>query len=289
MLLLGKPMSSQTDLFLQEESFQPHRKDKINHDLGQYFTPNWASEIIVRDVLGENDNQLVLEPSCGNGSILKALPSGCQAIGVEIDPGMAEIARKTGHQIICDDIRTVDLGETIFDAVIGNPPFSARIIDPMMDKITTHLRDEGVIGLVLPAYIPASTNRIERWSQHYHIETKLMPRMIYPSLSLPLAWTKLIKTKKRTLVGFFLFSEQMDISSMPGNARRILQANGTWKEVIADALKSLGGEAPLQHIYQAVEPRRKSDNPFWREKTRQILARHSDVFKRVNNQWKLAA
>jgi site-specific DNA-methyltransferase (adenine-specific) len=282
-------MNHQIDLFLQETSLPEMESDKINHDLGQYFTPKWASEVLVKDELGENDNQFVLEPSCGDGSILSCLPSGCRAIGVEIDPGMARKARKTGHRIICEDIRNVDLEDNIFDAVIGNPPFSAKIIDPMMDKITAHLRDEGVVGLVLPAYIPASTNRIEKWNQHYHIETRLLPRMIYPSLSLPLAWTRMIKTKKRTLVGFFLFTEQMDISSMPGRARKILQTNGTWKEVIADALKSLGGEAPLQHIYQAVEPRRKSDNPFWREKTRQILARHSEIFERVNNSWKLAA
>jgi type I restriction-modification system DNA methylase subunit len=58
--------------------------------MGQYMTPDWAAEALVDRYfsdLGESD--LVLEPSCGRGAFLRALPAHVQALGVEIDPNLA--------------------------------------------------------------------------------------------------------------------------------------------------------------------------------------------------------
>ena len=40
------------------------------HDLGEYYTPDWLADRIVRRVLEENPRASVLDPSCGSGSFL---------------------------------------------------------------------------------------------------------------------------------------------------------------------------------------------------------------------------
>ncbi len=47
-----------------------------------------------------------------------------------------------------------------------------------------------------------------------------------------------------------------------------------WRDVVGLALRSLGGRATLKEIYAAVENNRPTENPWWREKVRQIAGRH---------------
>jgi len=262
-----------------------------NPALSQYFTPRWAADLLVADALRGMGDVSVLEPACGDGAMLGAVPARNPALGVEIDPRMAAVARvSTGREVLCADLRTVDLTGRAFQVVVGNPPFEAEVIDELVARAYDMLPEDGVVGLVLPAHIPASSARIERWSSRFAIETRLLPRNLFPRLTLPLVWTRMVKTQRRTLVGLFLFDEQSDVSAMPDVVRRQLQAGGTWRDVIADALGSLGGEATLREIYAAVEPRRRSASPHWRDKTRQVLAQYGRTFSRVDEKrWRLAA
>jgi len=43
---------------------------QTRHDLGEYYTPDWLADRIVRSVLEDNPNASVLDPSCGSGSFL---------------------------------------------------------------------------------------------------------------------------------------------------------------------------------------------------------------------------
>ncbi len=43
---------------------------QTRHDLGEYYTPDWLADRIVRHVLEENPSASVLDPSCGSGSFL---------------------------------------------------------------------------------------------------------------------------------------------------------------------------------------------------------------------------
>lgn len=53
-----------------------------------------------------------------------------------------------------------------------------------------------------------------------------------------------------------------------------LATGATWRSVITDALRNLGGKATLREIYAAVEGVEKvQTNPHWRAKVRQTLAR----------------
>jgi type I restriction-modification system DNA methylase subunit len=45
---------------------------KDRHDLGEYYTPDWLAERIVKELLPKHGINPVLDPSCGSGSFLRA-------------------------------------------------------------------------------------------------------------------------------------------------------------------------------------------------------------------------
>lgn len=286
----GMSDGRQRDLFASRAPIHSERLER-DPSLSQYFTPSWAADLLVADALRGLGEASVLEPSCGDGAMLGAIPASNPALGIEIDPRMAQSAReRTGREVICGDLRNVDLTGRRFEVVVGNPPFEADVIDALVARALELIPDDGVVGLVLPAHIPASSMRMERWSSRFAIETRLLPRNLFPRLTLPLVWTRMVKTDRRTIVGMFLFEEQSDVSAMPDAARRRLRNGGTWREVVEDALAAIGGEASLGEIYAAVEPRRRSANPHWRDKTRQVLAQYGSSFTRLDaTRWRLAA
>ena len=280
----------QHDLFAVRRAVSCQSSPVPDPALDQWFTPPWAADVLVADALKGMGTLSVLEPAAGTGNILGAIPSCHEALGIEIDPRMAEEARRrTGRQVLEGDYRYIDLGDRRFGAIVGNPPFGAEDVDALVARSHQLLDEEGVLALILPAHLPASSERIEKWREKFSIEVQLLPRNLFPRLTLPLAWTKMIKCQRRTLVGLMLFTEQGDVSAMPDETRRALAKGATWCDVIADALASLGGTATLHEIYSAVEPRRRSPNPYWKDKTRQVLREYS-TFKLVENKiWQLAA
>lgn len=61
--------------------------------LCQFNTPVWVAQALVErhfPKLGTDD--LVLEPSCGIGAFLQAIPAEVRAVGVEIDEALAHRA-----------------------------------------------------------------------------------------------------------------------------------------------------------------------------------------------------
>lgn len=280
----------QHDLFAVRRAVSCQSSPVPDPALDQWFTPPWAADVLVADALKGMGTLSVLEPAAGTGNILAAIPSCHDALGIEIDPRMvAEARQKTGREVVEGDYRYVDLGDRRFGAIVGNPPFGADDVDALVSRSHHLLEEDGVLALILPAHLPASSERIEKWREKFAIEVQILPRNLFPRLTFPLAWTKMIKCQRRTLVGLMLFSEQSDVSAMPGQTRRALARGATWCEVIADALASLGGRATLHEIYSAVEPRRRSPNPHWKDKTRQVL-REYQTFKLVDEKiWQLAA
>ena len=85
------------------------------HQLGEYYTPDWLADLMVREVVTDPLNQRVLDPSCGSGTFLfhavrhflaAADGAGCdnaaalaectrKVLGVDIHPVAALIARVT--------------------------------------------------------------------------------------------------------------------------------------------------------------------------------------------------
>lgn len=275
----------------QRDLFLPERRTtsggyETKADLDQWFTPCWAAEELAADVLNGMGDVAVLEPSCGAGHFLSVIPSANEAYGVDVDPLMAaHAARLTGREVIVGDFAHVDLPSVEFGVVLGNPPFASATVDAFVRRCHDILPDEGRAAFVLPAHLFSTTARVSPWSAMFSMDVKLIPRSLFPRISLSLVWARFTKTRNRTISGLMLFRRQQDVESMSRETRTRLHAPGTWREAVHHALEALDGEATLKEIYLALEPRRPSGNRWWRDKCRQVLGLY---FERVDEtRWRL--
>lgn len=244
--------------------------------LGQFFTPYWAASALVNrwfPDLGRSD--VVVEATCGPGPFLKAIPSEVLAIGVEIDPELAEIARRnTGRRVITGDFTQVDL-EVRPTAIVGNPPFAMSDIDRLLDRCHQVLPEHGRVGWILPCYALQTPSRVVRYSESWSLATELLPRTLFPGLQCPLLFAQFTKDRRRILSGLALYFETHDIASMPAQVAETLKGRPDgWKAIVGQALQALGGRGSLEAIYEKVQPRRPTGNPFWKEQVRKVLRSH---------------
>ncbi|MGE5283024.1 MAG: N-6 DNA methylase [Chloroflexota bacterium] len=92
---------------------------------GGYYTPPEIAEFVAGWAC--KSGARVLEPSCGNGAILRFVPEDAEATGIEFFAAEAAAARKAAPAA---DVVTADFFEWVssseaesWDAVVGNPPF----------------------------------------------------------------------------------------------------------------------------------------------------------------------
>lgn len=259
----------------------------LAQDLGQWFTPAWAAEAIIDQKfswLAPGDR--VIEPSCGDGAFLCALPSTVEAVGVEIDRRLARLAAaSSGRRVIVGDFLQValeDLGKV--RAIVGNPPFRADLIASFLKRSAELLEDGGQAGFILPAYVMQTSSKVDLLSTHFSIQQELLPRNLFPRLKLPLIFATFTKERQRKLHGFLLYREANEIANVEKRWRDMLRTQrdtrGSWYLVVREALLALGGEADLESVYRAIEPRRPTVNAHWREKVRQVL-QHPARFART--------
>jgi len=272
----------------------PHQSDRrdMQQSLGQYFTPSWAAEAIVEHYFPDlGAGGVAYEPACGDGSFLAAMPESVNAIGIEIDPMMAARARaNSGRHVIVGDFLDVELTEKA-TAIIGNPPFQAALISKFLDRSWELLEEGGAAGFILPAYVLQTSSVVNRLNRKWTIEQELLPRNLFPRLKLPIVFTMFRKEQLRRLVGFFLYPEAADVALMRKECRRIAEQSGkaeTWRSVTRFALAALGGEADLDAIYRAVEPRRPSlANRSWEARIRNVLQLSPDFERVSQGRWRL--
>lgn len=260
----------------------------MNAALSQWFTPRWVCEAIIDRHYPRLDlADVVLEPSCGDGRFLQVLPDEVNAIGVEIDPVLAERARlATGRPIITGDFLTADIPGPVTH-VIGNPPFEARLIHGFLDRAHGLLEDGGSCGFLLPAYVLQTSSRVMSMNRRWSISQELMPRNIFPRLRLPLVFAMFRKDRVRSLVGFFLYREAADVAAMPKDVQLALQqpAKGSvWRRAVRAAFERAGTtSATLDSLYAVIE--RPSENRFWREKVRQVLQTYPEFRRAGAGTW----
>lgn len=100
---------------------------------GGYYTPASVSEFIVKWGL-TSSTHYILEPSCGDGSFLRAIKGqldDCDAgeknvYAVELDPAESQKASLFGFEVVNSDFFEVSARLTTdhaVDLVVGNPPF----------------------------------------------------------------------------------------------------------------------------------------------------------------------
>lgn len=249
--------------------------DESNREaLGQYFTPAWVAEALLETYfpdLGLCDR--VVEPSCGPGAFLSALPDHVNAVGVEIDPALAERARaNTGRPVILGDFLTTELPFAP-TAMIGNPPFKQATIQSFLDRAWSLLPDEGRCGFILPVYAFQTASVVDHLAQRWHLRQDLIPRNIFPGLKLPLCFAVLTKGAKRGLVGFSLYHETVQVTRLQRRYRELLVSGeaSAWRAVVRAAFEARGGTATLAELYEDIEGARPTANAFWKPKVRQIV------------------
>lgn len=257
----------------------------------QYFTPEWAAlELVDRHFSDLTFRDLVIEPSAGLGAFLKAIPESVPAIGVEIDPHLAEqCARYTGREIITGDFSMVKLPAGI-TAIVGNPPFHVPTIERFMTRASLVLPKGGRCGMILPAYAMQTHQRVWRWLDHFSILSEIIPRRLFPRLRLPLAFVVFTRDDHRTMVGLALYQQAVEVDGLARSARELLEnglpRRGVWLALVGSTLTTLGGEADLASIYAHIESRRPTTNAWWKEKVRQVLQLHFEPVAR--GRWRLA-
>ncbi|MBM3105794.1 class I SAM-dependent methyltransferase [Pseudomonas sp. V1] len=241
-------------------------------EFSQYPTPAWAAAAIVRKNFPHlSANDFVVEPTCGPGRFLQALPQFVPALGIEIDPRLAQIARElTGRRVITGDFFEVKIEERP-TLVLGNPPFETKFIDKLLDRSYELLVDNGRCAMILPCFALQTASRICRYNERWAIEQEMIPRNIYSGLQYPLAFVTFTKDKQRLMVGFSLYQELSYLQSLPRDVQEAMkQGPATWRSVVADALDMFGGEADLRQIYDYVADRRPTANPNWKEQVRKV-------------------
>jgi hypothetical protein len=247
--------------------------------LGQYMTPDWAARELVEQLFGDRltPDRFYLEPTCGSGAFLKAIPSAVPAIGVELDPRLAEQARQeTGRQVLCGDFHTVRLPDGITD-VVGNLPFVSATIEQMIARCHRVLPTDGRCGLLLPSYV-LTVPRVEAWRETWAMDARHLPRELFPGIRFTLTFVLFEKARVRRFSGLLLFGESADVRRMARRYQLLLQQTpdrrGAWYGVLREALARLGGEADLPAIYREVAPRRPTPNQWWEERVRAELRRN---------------
>lgn len=245
-------------------------------ELGQYMTPDWAAEALVERYFGDlGAGDSVVEPSCGRGAFLRAIPADVPALGVEIDPALAAEARKrSGRPVIVGDFRLVDLPLAPV-ALIGNPPFRKATVDAFLDRAWQLLPEEGRVGFILPAFVFQTASTIEAMAERWSARQDMLPRNLFPRLSHPLCFALFTKGRARGMVGFALYHELAAVNRLRARYQALLaEGEGSvWGAVTRAALEALGGEADLQRIYREIEGHRPTPNAFWQAKVRQTLQR----------------
>lgn len=261
-------------------------------NLCQYPTPLWVAEALVERHFPRLDcADMVLEPSCGQGAFLRAVPAGVPAVGVEIDAEVAAIARAdTGREVVVGDFRNVPL--TVEPtAIIGNPPFVASVFDGFLERAYRLLPDGARAGFILPTYFFQTAARVSRYAERWSIATELLPRNAFHNrMRTPLMFTVFSKDKRRAMVGLVLYAEADALHRMAAPYRKLLaaQQGSAWRAVCRLALERLGGEAELPAIYAELEQNRPTPTTWWREKVRQTLRHYGDFIALDVGRYRLA-
>lgn len=247
----------------------------MNPALGQWMTPEWAAAELVDHYFGDLTLcDRVVEPSCGQGAFLRALPDYVPAIGVEIDPALAAEARAaTGRAVLIGDFSSTDLPFAP-TTIVGNPPFKLAVVEAFMARAFSLLPDGGRVGFILPACTFQTANTVDRFAERWHIAQDMLPRNLFPGLSLPLCFARFTKGR-RGLIGFALYHETVAVGRLQKRYRALLAQGerSVWAAVVRAAFDQLGGRATLPSLYEEIGGHRPTSNQFWKEKVRQVVQR----------------
>lgn len=255
--------------------------------LSQFFTPVWAAEMLFNEHFSHLTPQdLVWEPSCGPGSFLSAIPHHIPAIGSDIDPELTKVASdNTGREVYTGDFRTVNFDRlNDVTAIVGNPPFDLDIFEQFMKRCEDILKLGNKAAFILPAYFFQTSKTFMRLTRKWEVDEDLIPRDLFPGLSMPLMWATFIRDNFPKLYAFQLYAQLCDINNLKENVKELVnkqvkRTGSVWREVLVNVVKDSGGVITLNDVYDRMERKRPTDNPFWKDQIRKII--QQKPFQRV--------
>ncbi|MGX9221850.1 hypothetical protein ACWV27_26135 (plasmid) [Massilia varians] len=65
----------------------------------------------------------------------------------------------------------------------------------------------GQAGFILPAYAFQTASRVVGYAERWALSQSMIPRNLFPGLSLPLVFATFEKGRRRTMIGFALYRE----------------------------------------------------------------------------------
>lgn len=251
--------------------------------LSQYFTLPWAAELLFdKYYQGIGPNSFIWEPTCGTGNMLAGIPAEIKCIGTELDPDKASLAmQRTGRQVIVGNALTVSIDQPITH-VFGNPPFVYSFFEKLMARVAGMLKQpDQFAGLIIPAYFLQTSRTVMQIhkAQQWSIKHTMLPRDLFPGLIYPLVFARFIKEHQPRLYNMFLYEQMAGFKTLSTQAQfaftvSVSGPRSIWQNAVNTILTELGGEADLKQIYQKMESAKPSNTAWWREKTRQTLARY---------------
>lgn len=125
-------------------------------DAGRYdrARPSYPAEL-VRRIVAASPGRDLLDVGCGTGISARLFAgAGCQVLGVEPDPRMAEVARSAGLTVEVSSFEDWDPGGRAFDAVTAGQ--SWHWVDPVAGaaKAAAALRPGGLLALFWNVFEP---------------------------------------------------------------------------------------------------------------------------------------
>jgi adenine-specific DNA-methyltransferase len=248
--------------------------------LGQYMTPRWAAQLLFERYFADaTPNDTIIEPSCGEGAWLAAVPADIPAFGVEIDPVLAARAREgTGRRIIIGDFTNValDVEPTI---AIGNLPFRAATIAAFIRRLHDIMPPASRCGFVLPAHTFSFASSTMNLMRGFGVQVDILPRDLWSRIRFPLVFARLTREQgPARLIGFALFDEALAIRAVRRYYRSMLERGRRprYRELFDATLDALGGEATLSQMYAVLESMPPSDTPTWRDSLRRTAGEHGE-------------
>ena len=140
-------------------------RDKKRKPYDFYATPVECVENFVNNYAFKIEGE-VLEPSAGNGNVVKVLKNiypdsvvtGCE-IREEERAGLLKIC----DEVVIGDFLKMDIDKK-YDYIIGNPPYSHAI--DFVEKCLTLLKDDGKLIFLLRTAFLESKTRYDFWQKN---------------------------------------------------------------------------------------------------------------------------
>lgn len=149
--------------FAQNPIFSNNNPKPIMRDYTKFFTPDEVADLLV-SLAGIEEHHTVLEPSAGNGYILKSMVRCHRKIAMEASIHAVEINSEhyselndsCANIVITGDFLQVPLREKTYDRIIANPPFgNETVVNDHIEKMISLLKPGGKLVAIVPEdYIP---------------------------------------------------------------------------------------------------------------------------------------